>query len=69
MIRALAEKYSVLPSHILRSSPEELYVDMLLTFRPDGEAVSPRTRQPDDPSLTNLLTQLKAGRESNGRRE
>ena len=62
LVKALAELYHVLPSEVLRRTPEELYVDILVTFPPDGEATAPRKREADDPTLVNLLAQLKAGR-------
>ena len=59
LLKALAETYHVLPSQVLNSSPGELYLDLLLTFQKESEATPPRPRQPDDPSLTALLAQLR----------
>jgi hypothetical protein len=62
-VRALAEKYHVLPHQVLASTPAELYLDLVLSFPHDGPEPARRERQPDDPSLQQLLRRLKAGRD------
>jgi hypothetical protein len=44
---------------VLRCSPGELYLDLMLTFPPDGPQPAIRPKGPDDPSLTALLNRLK----------
>ena len=63
LIKALAEQYHVLPSDVLRRTPGELYLDLVLTFAKEDEARPPRPRAEDDPSLTHFLRTLKAGRD------
>lgn len=65
LVKALAERYNVLPSEVLRRTPAELMLDLVLTYPPDAEATTPRPRAPDAPSVSTLVEQLKAG--SNGR--
>lgn len=61
-MRALAEKYHRLPHEVLACTPGELYLDLVLSFPHDGPEPARRERQPDDPSLKQLLAQLKATR-------
>lgn len=63
-MKALAEQYHVLPSEVLRRSPAELYLDLLLTYPPDPQA-RPAQQQESRPSMTELLAALKAS--ANGR--
>jgi hypothetical protein len=58
-VRALAERYHLLPHQVLQSTPGELYLDLVLTFPPDGPEPAARRPGPDDPSLTALLDKLK----------
>ena len=42
----------------LACTPGELYLDLTLTFPPDGPQPAIRAKGPDDPSLTALLAKL-----------
>ena len=65
-MKALAEQYHCLPSDVLMRSPAMLYLDLLMTFPPEAAATPPK-QDAARPSMTELLTALKAGANGHGR--
>jgi hypothetical protein len=54
----MAERYGVLPHTILQATPEELYLDLLVTFPPDEIPRPPQPRRKGDPSWADLIRQM-----------